>query len=292
MPFLDCRGLVKDYPGKRAVDGVDYTVERGEIVGLLGPNGAGKTTSFRMTCGLVTPTKGQVLLDGTDVTNWPLYRRARMGLGYLPQDDSVFGKLTVAQNLQVVLEYLGIKRSERKQRIHELLDQFGIADRHAQVASTLSGGERRRLEIARCLASRPSLILLDEPFAGVDPVTINSIQNIIVRLREQGISILLTDHREQETFGSDRPGLRHLPGQRGWSAEHQGERGCPTAGPRRSTSDSRIRRKRTSPRDAEGANRRQSQKESVSRTTNTIPMKIMIVRNMRPARERIFEGSS
>ena len=201
MPLLDCRGLVKDYPGKRAVDGVDYTVERGEIVGLLGPNGAGKTTSFRMTCGLVTPTKGQVLLDGTDVTNWPLYRRARMGLGYLPQDDSVFGKLTVAQNLQVVLEYLGIKRSERKQRIHELLDQFGIADRHAQVASTLSGGERRRLESARCLASRPSLILLDEPFAGVDPVTINSIQNIIVRLREQGISILLTDHREQETLG-------------------------------------------------------------------------------------------
>lgn len=201
MPLLDCRGLVKDYPGKRAVDGVDYTVERGEIVGLLGPNGAGKTTSFRMTCGLVTPTKGQVLLDGTDVTNWPLYRRARMGLGYLPQDDSVFGKLTVAQNLQVVLEYLGIKRSERKQRIHELLDQFGIADRHAQIASTLSGGERRRLEIARCLASRPSLILLDEPFAGVDPVTINSIQNIIVSLREQGISILLTDHREQETLG-------------------------------------------------------------------------------------------
>ena len=201
MPLLDCRGLVKDYPGKRAVDGVDYTVDRGEIVGLLGPNGAGKTTSFRMTCGLITPTKGQVLLDGTDVTNWPLYRRARMGLGYLPQDDSVFGKLTVAQNLQVVLEDLGIKRSERKQRTDELLDQFGIADRHAQVASTLSGGERRRLEIARCLASRPSLILLDEPFAGVDPVTINSIQNIIVRLRDQGISILLTDHREQETLG-------------------------------------------------------------------------------------------
>ncbi len=201
MPLLDCRGLVKDYPGKRAVDGVDYTVDRGEIVGLLGPNGAGKTTSFRMTCGLITPTKGQVLLDGTDVTNWPLYRRARMGLGYLPQDDSVFGKLTVAQNLQVVLEYLGIKRSDRKQRIGELLDQFGIADRHAQIASTLSGGERRRLEIARCLASRPSLILLDEPFAGIDPVTINSIQNIIVRLRDQGISILLTDHREQETLG-------------------------------------------------------------------------------------------
>jgi lipopolysaccharide export system ATP-binding protein len=201
MPLLDCRGLVKDYPGKRAVDGVDFVVEQGEIVGLLGPNGAGKTTSFRITCGLVAPNKGQVLLDGTDVTRWPLYRRARHGLGYLPQDDSVFGKLSVAQNLQVVLEYLGVKRAERKRRISELLGQFGIADQHAQVASTLSGGERRRLEIARCLASRPKLILLDEPFAGIDPVTINTIQDIIQQLREQGISILLTDHREQETLG-------------------------------------------------------------------------------------------
>ena len=201
MPLLDCRGLVKDYPGKRAVDGVDFVVEQGEIVGLLGPNGAGKTTSFRITCGLVTPNKGQVLLDGTDVTSWPLYRRARHGLGYLPQDDSVFGKLSVAQNLQVVLEYLGVKRAERKRRISELLGQFGIADQHAQVASTLSGGERRRLEIARCLASRPKLILLDDPFAGIDPVTINTIQDIIQQLREQGISILLTDHREQETLG-------------------------------------------------------------------------------------------
>ena len=201
MAKLETKGLVKRFRGAAVGDQVDVEVNSGEIVGLLGPNGAGKTTSFRMTCGLVAPTKGQVFLDGTDVTNWPLYRRARMGLGYLPQDDSVFGKLTVAQNLQVVLEYLGIKRSERKQRIHELLDQFGIADRHAQIASTLSGGERRRLEIARCLASRPSLILLDEPFAGVDPVTINSIQNIIVSLREQGISILLTDPREQETLG-------------------------------------------------------------------------------------------
>ena len=201
MPLLDCRGLVKDYPGTRAVDGVDFVVEHGEIVGLLGPNGAGKTTSFRITCGLVAPTKGQVLLAGTDVTNWPLYRRARLGLGYLPQDDSVFGKLTVAQNLQVVLEFLGVKRAERKRRIGELLEQFGIADRHAQLASTLSGGERRRLEIARCLASRPKVILLDEPFAGIDPVTIITIQDIIEKLREQGISILLTDHREKETLG-------------------------------------------------------------------------------------------
>ena len=201
MPLRECRGLVKDYPGKRAVDGVDFVVEEGEIVGLLGPNGAGKTTSFRITCGLIAPDKGQVLLDGTDVTSWPLYRRARHGLGYLPQDDSVFGKLSVAQNLQVVLEFLGVKRAERKRRISELLGQFGIADQHAQLASTLSGGERRRLEIARCLASRPKLILLDEPFAGIDPVTIATIQDIIQHLREQGISILLTDHREKETLG-------------------------------------------------------------------------------------------
>ncbi len=200
MPLLECRGLVKDYPGTRAVDGVDFSVERGEIVGLLGPNGAGKTTSFRMTCGLVTPTEGCVILDGTDVTDWPLYRRARQGLGYLPQDDSVFGKLTVAQNLQVVLEFLGVKRTERHRRMGELLEQFGLADRNDQVASTLSGGERRRLEIARCLASRPELILLDEPFAGIDPVTIKSVQEIIQRLCEQGISILLTDHRERETL--------------------------------------------------------------------------------------------
>ena len=200
MPLLECRGLVKDYPGKRAVDGVDFSVERGEIVGLLGPNGAGKTTAFRMTCGLVTPTEGRVILDGTDVTDWPLYRRARQGLGYLPQDDSVFGKLTVAQNLQVVLEFLGVKRAERHRRMGELLEQFSLADRTDQIASTLSGGERRRLEIARCLASQPQLILLDEPFAGVDPVTISSIQEIIHRLCEQGISILLTDHRERETL--------------------------------------------------------------------------------------------
>ncbi|MFP6767479.1 MAG: LPS export ABC transporter ATP-binding protein [Planctomycetaceae bacterium] len=200
MPLLECRGLVKDYPGKRAVDGVDFSVERGEIVGLLGPNGAGKTTAFRMTCGLVTPTEGRVILDGTDVTDWPLYRRARHGLGYLPQDDSVFGKLTVAQNLQVVLEFLGVKRAERHRRMAELLEQFSLADRTDQIASTLSGGERRRLEIARCLASQPQLILLDEPFAGVDPVTISSIQEIIHRLCEQGISILLTDHRERETL--------------------------------------------------------------------------------------------
>ncbi len=200
MPLLECTGLVKDYPGKRAVDGIDFYVERGEIVGLLGPNGAGKTTSFGMACGLIAPTEGRVFLNGTEVTTWPMYKRARHGMGFLPQEDSVFRKLNVEQNIFAILEYLHIGRAERKQRVAELLQQFGLDDKRRQMASTLSGGERRRLEIARCLASRPSLILLDEPFTGIDPVTIHSIQDIISDLRDHGISILLTDHRERETL--------------------------------------------------------------------------------------------
>lgn len=200
MPLLECTGLVKDYPKKRAVDGVDFTVEQGEVVGLLGPNGAGKTTTFRMTCGMITPTEGRVYLKGVDVTGWPMYRRARNGMGYLPQDDSIFVKLTVEQNLQAILEYLDLSRQQRRERIDELLEKFGLQDLRKQTASTLSGGERRRLEIARCLASRPSLILLDEPFTGIDPVTIHSIQDIIADLRDSGIAILLTDHRERETL--------------------------------------------------------------------------------------------
>ncbi|HUG91243.1 MAG TPA: LPS export ABC transporter ATP-binding protein [Planctomycetaceae bacterium] len=200
MALLECYGLVKDYPGKRAVDGVDFFVERGEIVGLLGPNGAGKTTSFRMACGLIAPTEGRVILDGTDVTDWPMYLRARHGMGFLPQDDSIFVKLTVEQNLLAILEYLKADRQERVVEVDRLLGQFGLDDKRKQIASTLSGGERRRLEIARCLASKPSLILLDEPFTGIDPVTIHGIQDIIAELRDQGISILLTDHRERETL--------------------------------------------------------------------------------------------
>ena len=200
MPLLECTGLVKDYRGKRAVDGIDFYVERGEIVGLLGPNGAGKTTSFRMACGLIAPTKGRVVLDGADVTYWPMYRRARRGMGFLPQDSSIFVKLTVEQNLLAILEYLKIGRRERRREIDRLLGQFGLCDKRQQIASTLSGGERRRLEIARCLASRPKLILLDEPFTGIDPVTIHSIQDIIAELCDSGISILLTDHRERETL--------------------------------------------------------------------------------------------
>jgi lipopolysaccharide export system ATP-binding protein len=200
MPLLECHGLVKDYPGKRAVDGVDFFVERGEIVGLLGPNGAGKTTTFRMACGLISPTEGRVILDGTNVTDWPMYLRARRGMGFLPQDDSIFVKLTVEQNILAILEYLNLARPQRILETERLLGDFGLLDKRKQIASTLSGGERRRLEIARCLASKPALILLDEPFTGIDPVTIHGIQDIIADLRDQGISILLTDHRERETL--------------------------------------------------------------------------------------------
>ena len=200
MPILQCTGLVKDYGSKRAVDGVDFYVERGTIVGLLGPNGAGKTTTFRMACGMVAPTKGRVVLNGVDVTRWPMYQRARHGMGYLPQDESIFVKLTVEQNLQAVLEYRHMKRPERRLMVDKLLRQLGLTDRRKQIASTMSGGERRRLEIARCLASEPELILLDEPFTGIDPVTIHSIQDIIADLRDQGIAILITDHRERETL--------------------------------------------------------------------------------------------
>ncbi|MFV0443528.1 MAG: LPS export ABC transporter ATP-binding protein [Planctomycetaceae bacterium] len=201
MPLLECRNLVKVYPGgKRAVDGVNFDVELGEIVGLLGPNGAGKSTTFRMACGLINPTEGEVLLNGEDVTHWPMYQRARHGLGYLPQDESIFRKLSVEQNLQAILEFLPFSYRERQQMIERLLGQFGLTEKRRQIASTLSGGERRRLEISRCLASQPRIILLDEPFTGIDPVTINDIQDIIVDLRDHGIAILLTDHRERETL--------------------------------------------------------------------------------------------
>jgi len=201
MPLLECRNLVKVYPGgKRAVDDVSFDVELGEVVGLLGPNGAGKSTSFRMACGLAAPTQGRVFLNGEDVTDWPMFQRARNGLGYLPQDESNFKKLSVEQNLQAILEFLPFSYRERRQLIDDLLAQFGLADKRRQVSSTLSGGERRRLEIARCLASRPRIILLDEPFTGIDPVTINDIQDIIADLRDQGIAVLLTDHRERETL--------------------------------------------------------------------------------------------
>ena len=200
MTLLRCEGLVKDYPGKRAVDGVSFSVNKGEVVGLLGPNGAGKSTSFRMACGLIAPTEGRVLLRDVDVTDWPMYQRARNGLGYLPQDTSIFAKLSVEQNILAILEYRGLTSRDSAARIEQLLREFGLWEKRAQRSGSLSGGERRRLEIARSLASDPEIILLDEPFTGIDPVTIHSIQDIIRGLRDRGISILLTDHRERETL--------------------------------------------------------------------------------------------
>src|SRR5947207_115560 len=162
MPRLQCFGLKKTYSGRTVVNDVSFHVERGEIVGLLGPNGAGKTTSFRMTCGMITPTAGRVMLDDVEVTDWPMYKRAQHGMGYLAQETSVFVKLTVEQNILAILEMLHVKRRERFKITDELLEQFGLTTKRKQIATTLSGGEKRRLEIARCLASEPALILLDE----------------------------------------------------------------------------------------------------------------------------------
>lgn len=201
MSILRVENLVKSYGRRRVVDGVSFEVRRGEIVGLLGPNGAGKTTSFRMTCGMLSPDRGSVYLAGLDVTKWPMYRRAREGgMGYLAQESSVFRKLTVQQNLIGVMELLGIDRRRRKARCEELLEQFDITHIRRSRAGSLSGGERRRLEIARCLVSDPQIILLDEPFTGIDPVTIDSIQAIVRKLRKGGISILITDHQVRETL--------------------------------------------------------------------------------------------
>jgi lipopolysaccharide export system ATP-binding protein len=201
MSLLRVRGLVKNYGRRRVVDGVDFEVEPGEIVGLLGPNGAGKTTTFRMACGMIEPDAGAVLLADRDVTVWPMYRRCREGgMGYLAQESSVFRKLSVQNNLLGVMEMLGMNRKERRRRCDELLAQLGIEKLKKSKALSLSGGERRRLEIARCLVSDPKIILLDEPFTGIDPVTIASIQEIVRGLRARGISILITDHQVRETL--------------------------------------------------------------------------------------------
>ena len=201
MSLLKVRGLVKSYGRRRVVDGVDFEVQPGEIVGLLGPNGAGKTTTFRMACGMIDPDAGRVTLAGQDVTSWPMYRRAKDGgMGYLAQESSVFRKLSVQKNLLGVMEMLGMNRKVRSRRAEQLMEQFGIAHLRRSKAMSLSGGERRRLEIARALVSDPQIILLDEPFTGIDPVTIDSIQQIIRDLRDRGISILITDHQVRETL--------------------------------------------------------------------------------------------
>jgi lipopolysaccharide export system ATP-binding protein len=201
MPILTADGLAKTYGSRKVVDGVSFSVDYAEVVGLLGPNGAGKTTSFRMTCGMIPADAGVVTLNDIDVTNWPMYRRAKEGkMGYLAQEASVFKKLTVEQNLLGIMELLNMKRADRKRRCDELLEQFKISHIRKSLGASLSGGERRRLEIARCLVSEPEIILLDEPFTGIDPVTIESIQEIIRDLKARGISILITDHQVRETL--------------------------------------------------------------------------------------------
>jgi lipopolysaccharide export system ATP-binding protein len=202
MPILEVRELVKYYGRRKVVDGVNFEVDAGEVVGLLGPNGAGKTTSFRMTTGQVTPNAGRVLFNGQDVTRLPMFRRARLGMGYLPQEHSVFRKLTVEQNILAILEAMPASRSlgrhltraERWQRTNDMLEQFGLNRIRKNNATRISGGEKRRLEIARCLVCEPLLILLDEPFTGIDPITIADIQQIVRDLRNRGIGILVTDH--------------------------------------------------------------------------------------------------
>jgi len=200
MDTLEAKKLEKSYRGRKVVKGVSFQVKRGEVVGLLGPNGAGKTTSFYMVVGLVKPDHGRVVLEGKDIARMPMYQRARNGIGYLAQEPSVFRKLTVAQNLMAVLETLRLSDLERKDRRDGLLAELGIAHLADSKAYTLSGGERRRVEIARALTLSPTFILLDEPFAGIDPLAVQDIQGIISMLKSKGIGILITDHNVRETL--------------------------------------------------------------------------------------------
>jgi lipopolysaccharide export system ATP-binding protein len=197
---LSTEQLVKIYGGRSVVDGVNITAAAGEIVGLLGPNGAGKTTSFYMIVGLIRPNRGRVIFCGSDVTNYPMYKRARLGMGYLPQEESIFRKMTVEQNILAILETLPLSKAERKNRCQQLLHQFGIERIAKNQALTLSGGEKRRLTIARSLVTHPKLLMLDEPFSGVDPIAVYDVQQIIVNLRKSGLAILITDHNVRETL--------------------------------------------------------------------------------------------
>jgi len=201
MALLEAKGLVKSYRGRGAVvKGVSFQVEPGEIVGLLGPNGAGKTTSFRMTIGMIRVDQGDVLLEGRSVVRMPMYRRARLGMGYLSQEPSVFRSMSVEENLLAILETIGLSRAERRARLERHLGELGLTPIRKSLAYQLSGGERRRLEITRSLVTSPRLIMLDEPFSGVDPIAVSEIQDIVLRLRERGIGILLTDHNVRETL--------------------------------------------------------------------------------------------
>ena len=200
MHLLETKQLKKTYKGRTVVDGVSINISRGEIVGLLGPNGAGKTTTFYMVVGVIRPDSGRIFFRGEDITSLPMYQRARLGIGYLSQKPSIFRKLTVEENVMAILETLDLSQAERKRRLERLLDELDIAYLAKNKAYTLSGGERRRLEITRALVTNPSLILLDEPFSGVDPIAVFEVQRILQKLKAQGLSILLTDHSVRETL--------------------------------------------------------------------------------------------
>jgi lipopolysaccharide export system ATP-binding protein len=197
---LGCDNLVKVYGKRRVVDEVSINVKRGEVVGLLGPNGAGKTTSFYMITGMIKPDDGMVYLDGHDITNLPMYRRARRGIGYLPQEASIFRKLTVEDNLKAILETLKISKAERKERLESLLRELNVEHLRKSYGYQLSGGERRRVEVTRSLVTEPSFMLLDEPFAGIDPIAVADLQGIVTKLRERGLGVLITDHNVRETL--------------------------------------------------------------------------------------------
>lgn len=198
--FISTKGLVKRYGKREVVRGVDLKVFAGEVVGLLGPNGAGKTTSFYIIVGLVPSTAGEVYVNGQSITRLPMYRRARMGIGYLPQEASVFRKLSVRNNLKCVAESLPVSRARRKEKVDELLNELGLESISGQPAYTLSGGERRRLEIARALITEPRFLLMDEPFSGVDPISVAEVQKIVLALKDKGIGVLITDHNVRETL--------------------------------------------------------------------------------------------
>ena len=200
MHLLEAKGLVKSYHHRKVVDHLDIEVKRGEIVGLLGPNGAGKTTTFCMIVGVIPPEEGQIIFDNNDITRLPIHVRSRFGIGYLAQESSVFRKLTVRENIMAVLETLPISIRERKKRLNNLLEELKIAHLANYKAYTLSGGERRRLEITRALVTNPSFILLDEPFSGIDPIVVADAQEIIRSLKEKGLGVLLTDHNVRETL--------------------------------------------------------------------------------------------
>ena len=197
---LSANNIVKQYGNRIVVNGVSFEVNQGEIVGLLGPNGAGKTTSFYMVVGLVTPDSGEILLEQQNITKEPMFRRAQLGVGYLPQEASVFRTLSVEDNIKAVLELTPLTKAEQSERLESLLEEFGLTARRKYIGSHLSGGERRRTEIARALATNPKFILLDEPFAGVDPIAVEDIQRIVEQLKTKNIGILITDHNVQETL--------------------------------------------------------------------------------------------